>query len=86
MVSSKIMWNGIISMPNAKFGGANIKNMYLETPLDQYKYMKMQLQLIPGNIIEHCILQENPLMVMSTWKSGRVCTASHKPASLPTNS
>jgi hypothetical protein len=33
MVSSKIMWNSVISMPNAKFGGADIKNMYLETPL-----------------------------------------------------
>jgi hypothetical protein len=35
MVSSKIMWNSIISMANAKFGGMDIKNMYLETPLDQ---------------------------------------------------
>jgi hypothetical protein len=37
MASSKLMWNSIISiisMPNAKFGGANIKNMYLETPLN----------------------------------------------------
>jgi hypothetical protein len=25
------------SMPNAKFGGADIKNMYLKTPLNQYK-------------------------------------------------
>jgi hypothetical protein len=37
MVLSKIMWNSVISTPNAKFGGANIKNMYLKTPLDQYK-------------------------------------------------
>jgi hypothetical protein len=29
--------------------------MYLETPLNQYEYMKMplQLQLIPDNIIKH---------------------------------
>jgi hypothetical protein len=53
MVSSKIMWNSIISMPNAKFGGADIKNMYLKTPLNQYEYMKMPLQLIPDDIIEH---------------------------------
>jgi hypothetical protein len=37
MVSSKIMWNSIISTPNAKFGSANIKNMYLKTRLDQYQ-------------------------------------------------
>ncbi len=47
------MWNSIISMANAIFGGAGIKNMYLETPLDQYEYMKMPLRLIPDNIIEH---------------------------------
>ncbi len=53
MVSSKIMWKSIISTPNAIFGGsADIKNMYLQTPLDQYKYMKMPLQLIPNNIIK----------------------------------
>jgi hypothetical protein len=52
MVSSKIMWNSIISMANAKFGSADIKNMYLETPLDWYEYMKMPLWLIPDNIIE----------------------------------
>jgi hypothetical protein len=38
-------------MPNAKFGGADIKNMYLETPLDQYEYMNMPLQLIPNDIV-----------------------------------
>jgi hypothetical protein len=34
MVSSKIMWNSIISMTNTKFGGTNIKKMYLKTPLN----------------------------------------------------
>jgi hypothetical protein len=53
MVSSKIMWNSIIRMPNAKFGGVDIKNMYLETPLDQNEYLKMSLRLIPEDIIEH---------------------------------
>ncbi len=47
------MWNSIISMPNAKIGSINIKNIYLETPLDRYEYMKMPLQLILDNIIEH---------------------------------
>jgi hypothetical protein len=39
MVSSKIMWNSVVSTPGAKFGGANIKNMYLEMPLNPYEYM-----------------------------------------------
>jgi hypothetical protein len=53
MVSSKIMWNSVISMPNAKFGSADIKNMYLMTHLDQYKYMKMPLQLLIKDVMEH---------------------------------
>ncbi len=34
MVSAKIMWNSVISTPGAKFGGMDIKNMYLKTTLD----------------------------------------------------
>ncbi len=39
MVSAKIMWNSVVSTLGAKFGGANIKNMYLKTQLNQYEYM-----------------------------------------------
>jgi hypothetical protein len=34
MVSAKIMWNSVASTPGAKFGCTDIKNMYLEMPLD----------------------------------------------------
>jgi hypothetical protein len=52
-VSAKTMWNSIISTLGAKFGGADIKNMYLETPLDRYEYMKMPMSILPDYIIEH---------------------------------
>jgi hypothetical protein len=51
IVSAEIMWNSVISSPGAKFGGTNIKNMYLKTSLDQYKYMGMPLKLFPDDII-----------------------------------
>ena len=53
MLSSKIMWNSVISTPGARFAGADIKNMYLETPLDWYEYMRMPLDLFPDNIVNH---------------------------------
>jgi hypothetical protein len=53
MVSSNIMRNSIISTPNAKFFGTNIKKMNIKTPVDQYEYMKMPLQLIPKDTIKH---------------------------------
>ncbi len=34
MVSSKILWNSVISTKDTHFAGTDIKNMYLETPLD----------------------------------------------------
>jgi hypothetical protein len=34
MVSSKILWKSVINTKDACFAGANIINMYLETPLD----------------------------------------------------
>jgi hypothetical protein len=40
MVSSKILWNSVLSTKDAHFAGADIKNMYLETLLDQYEYIK----------------------------------------------
>jgi hypothetical protein len=61
MVSTKIMWNSMVSTPGAKFGGADIKNMYLETLLDQYEYMQMPLSLFPNIIITHYNLLENVL-------------------------
>ena len=34
MVSSKILWNSVIRTKDARFAGSDVKNMYLETPLD----------------------------------------------------
>ena len=61
MVSSKILWNRAISTKGAHFSGADIKNMYLETPLDRFEYMKMPITLIPADIIAHYNLNEKVL-------------------------
>ncbi|KAL7529997.1 hypothetical protein ACHAXR_003265 [Thalassiosira sp. AJA248-18] len=41
------MWNSVISTPDAKYMTADIKSFYLETPLDRFEYMKMNLDVIP---------------------------------------
>ncbi len=58
MLLSKIMWNSVISTPDARFTEANIKNMYLETPLDWYEYMRMPLDLFPDDIVDHFKLRQ----------------------------
>jgi hypothetical protein len=53
MVSSKFLWNSVFSTKDTHFAGADIKTMYLETPLDQFEYMKIPIVLLPDDIIEH---------------------------------
>jgi hypothetical protein len=57
MVSSKILWNSVNSTLDTRFAGADIKNMYLKTPLDRFEYMK-PIALLPMDIIEHYNLLE----------------------------
>jgi len=46
-------YSSVISTKDAQFAGVDIKNMYLETPLDWYEYMKMPIALFPADIIDH---------------------------------
>jgi hypothetical protein len=61
MVSSKLLWNSTISTPEAPFAGAEMKNMYLETPLDCFEYMRVPISLFPTNIIDHYQLNNKVL-------------------------
>jgi hypothetical protein len=51
MVSSKLLWNSKISTRGARFAGADIKNMYLKTPIDRFECIKMPLALFPQDIL-----------------------------------
>jgi hypothetical protein len=74
MVSLKLLWNSTISTKVARFASDDIKNMYLETPLNRFEYMKMPLSLFPQDIINHYGLNNK------AWKFARVCMVSHRPA------
>ena len=51
LITTKIMWNSFLSTQGAQYMCIDIKNMYLATPLDQYEYMKMPVDLILDNIM-----------------------------------
>ncbi len=61
MVFLKLLWNSTISTKGACFAGANIKNMYLKTPLERSEYMKMPLSLFPQDIINRYGLNDKAL-------------------------
>jgi len=52
LITSKILWNSVLSTPNAKYMTVDIKNFYLNTPLDRYEYMRIPLTLIPQHMID----------------------------------
>jgi hypothetical protein len=55
---AKLVWNSVISTDNAQFMGMDIKNFYLNTPMDHQEYMRIQLRHIPNEIIEEYGLLE----------------------------
>jgi hypothetical protein len=52
MVTSKVLWNSVVSTPGAKYCCADVKNFYLETPMDRYEYMRIPARTIPDAFIE----------------------------------
>ena len=47
LTTTKIMWNSILSTPDAEYMCIDIKNMYLATPLDRFEYMCIPINIIP---------------------------------------
>jgi hypothetical protein len=55
----KIMLNSVISTQGARFMTLDIKNFYLNTPMEQYKYVHIKLDGIPEETIQQYPLQDN---------------------------
>eukprot|EP00804_Cyclotella_cryptica_P003021 CCRYP_006028-RA/>CCRYP_006028-RA protein AED:0.37 eAED:0.37 QI:0/-1/0/1/-1/1/1/0/464 len=51
LTTTKLLFNSVISTPGAAFLGMDLKNFYLNTPMDRPEYMKLKLALIPEEII-----------------------------------
>jgi hypothetical protein len=52
ITTSKPHWNSVLSMPNGKYMCLDIKKIYLSTPFDQYKYMRIPFSLSPSLIVK----------------------------------
>ncbi len=58
LLTVKLMFNSIISTPNAKFMTIDIKDFYLMTPMDRFEYFRMKLELFPQDMIEEYGLRD----------------------------
>ena len=52
LTTSNIMWNSVISTPDARFAYYDAKNFYLCTPIDRNEYMRIPIKLIPQEFID----------------------------------
>jgi len=52
-----MVFNSVVSTPNAKSMTIDISNMYLNTPLQEYQYMRFDINMIPQEVIDFYGLQ-----------------------------
>ena len=51
ITTAKCLINSVLSTPGAKMACGDIKNFYLNTPMDRLEYMRIPINLIPPEII-----------------------------------
>ena len=58
VTTAKCLFNSVISTPGSKCLIADIKNFYLNNDLPDPEYMKLQLHIIPQEIIDEYSLHD----------------------------
>eukprot|EP00804_Cyclotella_cryptica_P017342 CCRYP_018994-RD/>CCRYP_018994-RD protein AED:0.39 eAED:0.39 QI:0/-1/0/1/-1/0/1/0/348 len=51
LTTAKLLFNSVVSTPGAVFVVLDVKNFYLNTPMERPEYMRLPLKLIPPEII-----------------------------------
>jgi hypothetical protein len=54
----KLVINSTLSMPGARYMTADLSNFYLNTPLDQPEYARIQISIIPQEVINEYKLEQ----------------------------
>ena len=58
LLTVKLLLNSVISTEGARFMGIDIKNFYLNTPMDRSEYLRLKLDNFPNDVIEHYNLRK----------------------------
>ena len=58
LMAVKLLLNSVISTPGAKFLSLDLKDFYLNTPLDRPEYLRLRLANFPEDVIQHYNLRE----------------------------
>jgi hypothetical protein len=52
MTTTKILFNSVISTPDARFMCTDVKDFYLNTPMARYEYMRLPPRILPQEIVD----------------------------------
>jgi hypothetical protein len=52
LCTAKLLFNSVLSTPDARFMTGDLKDFYLGTPMERYEYMRVPIHMIPTDIIE----------------------------------
>ena len=52
IVTSKIMWNSVLSTKDGKYMCADASNFYLKTHMEQREYMRIRVELVPTEFMD----------------------------------
>ena len=63
LLTVKLLLNSIVSRPGAKIVGLDLKDFYLNAPMDCPEYLKMKLAKFPDDIIPHYKLNKKATKV-----------------------
>ena len=59
LMTVKLLLNSVISTPGAKFVTLDIKDFYLNTPMEEPEFLCMKIEYFPQDIIDHYNLKDN---------------------------
>jgi hypothetical protein len=51
LTTAKLLFNSVLSTPNARFMTADIKDFYLGTPMKRFEYMRIPVAMLPSAIM-----------------------------------
>jgi hypothetical protein len=51
LTTVKTFFNSVISTPKARFMTADLKDFYLETPMEEFEYMRIPVSILPDSIM-----------------------------------
>ncbi len=83
-VTINILWNSV-SSPYVFYVCDDVKNFYLNTPMECFEYMGMPIKLIPQSFMMSMTSNAILKIDFSTWKLGKKCMDYYMLASWPSN-